>query len=632
MCEVENHDTQCFAQDSGLFRYLGPNSPVGPAHHRVGGRHCSRSGWRGRTKCQGSRCQYINQSRSSEPRLPADGRYSFPSLPPGGPYTIRVEAAGFSTEERTGITLEVNQAARLDFKLKVGAITETVEVTGASAANRSHHRRHGPGHFYAGHRQPSAQPKKRLFAGLSRLRASRETSASLTTATTSRSTAAGREAPISWWTAFPRRPALPIPSKALPCSLPWMRCRSSRSRRICYSAEFGRSGSGIINLIYKSGTNQFHGSVYEFLRNSDLDANNFFSNRSGVPLPNFKRNQFGASLGGPVEIPKIYRARTRPFSSSTMKGCGRAARPRCKPLFPPPRSAAEISPRRLNATGQLVIIYDPTTTVAQGSGYVRPPFPGNIIPANRIDPVAKNIVNYYPLPNQPGVPYSGVNNYYVATTSVVNTNSIDAKVDENLNDRNRFFVRYSRLGLSQPAPMELPVRDPCGPECPGQSGANQQQRGHRLHTYAQSNGSAGVPLRLRAHQARLHFDQPRLQSHASWASPVTSPPMRTTWCSPVSRRRTITVSATLSRGTRAIPGLKAISWRLENTRILGAHTLRFGWEGRLLRSNDTESGSSTGNFSFAAGLTQGPNPEYCQHHGRKQPLPRCCSAVAAAPC
>ena len=73
-----------------------------------------------------------------------------------------------------------------------------------------------------------------------------------------------------------------------------------------YSAEFGRMGSGVINLVFRSGTNQFHGSAFDFLRNSDLDSNNFFSNLKGVALPNFKRNQFGGSVGGPLSIPKLY--------------------------------------------------------------------------------------------------------------------------------------------------------------------------------------------------------------------------------------------------------------------------------------------------------------------------------------
>jgi hypothetical protein len=80
-----------------------------------------------------------------------------------------------------------------------------------------------------------------------------------------------------------------------------------------YSAEFGRSGGGIINLVYKSGTNGLHGSLFEFLRNSKLDANDFFSNARGIPLASFKRNQFGGSGGGPVYLPRIYDGRNKTF-------------------------------------------------------------------------------------------------------------------------------------------------------------------------------------------------------------------------------------------------------------------------------------------------------------------------------
>jgi hypothetical protein len=80
-----------------------------------------------------------------------------------------------------------------------------------------------------------------------------------------------------------------------------------------YSAEFGRSGSGVVNLIYKSGTNSFHGSAFDSLRNSDLDSNTYFANLKGVPLPSFKRNQFGGSLGGPLSIPKLYHGQDKTF-------------------------------------------------------------------------------------------------------------------------------------------------------------------------------------------------------------------------------------------------------------------------------------------------------------------------------
>src|SRR5207244_13310714 len=111
----------------------------------------------------------------------------------------------------------------------------------------------------------------------------------------------------------------------------------------------------------------------------------------------------------------------------------------------------------LNAAGQLVTIYDPTTTVAQGSGFVRLPFSGNTIPANRIDKVGKNIAAYFPLPNRPGSANAGPNHYFPSGTAVLNTNILDAKIDEILSDRSRFFVRFSRLGLNQPAPVLFPA-------------------------------------------------------------------------------------------------------------------------------------------------------------------------------
>ena len=74
-----------------------------------------------------------------------------------------------------------------------------------------------------------------------------------------------------------------------------------------FAAEYGRSGGGLVTLVTKSGTNNIHGSLYEFFRNSKLDANNFFTNRAGVKLASFKRNQFGASVGGPIYLPKLYK-------------------------------------------------------------------------------------------------------------------------------------------------------------------------------------------------------------------------------------------------------------------------------------------------------------------------------------
>jgi len=155
-------------------------------------------------------------------------------------------------------------------------------------------------------------------------------------------------------------------------------------------ARFGRGGAGTVNLIFKSGTDQFHGDLFEFVRNSDFDARNFFDKN----LPGFKMNQFGGTIGGPLGSRKS--AKTFFFAdyqgTRTRQGL----------------TYVSTVPTALFRQGDFVAapetIYDPLTQVAlPGGGYSRSAFPGNTIPTNLIDPVGQNIIDLYPLPNLPGI-------------------------------------------------------------------------------------------------------------------------------------------------------------------------------------------------------------------------------------
>lgn len=166
-----------------------------------------------------------------------------------------------------------------------------------------------------------------------------------------------------------------------------------------YSAEYGHSVGGILNVVFKSGANAFHGTAYEFIRNSVLDANNFFSNTRGVPLPSFKRNQFGGVLNGPIKKDKSFFLlsteflRQRSFSSLTT-------------TVPTLLQRQGDFSQTFAANGQQVRIYDPFSTRANsaGAGFIRDQFTGNVVPATRINPVASNILKYYPLPNTIAMP------------------------------------------------------------------------------------------------------------------------------------------------------------------------------------------------------------------------------------
>ena len=550
----------------------------------------------------------VNTSTNLEVRTAtaADGRYAFPSLPPGGPYTITVEATGFNKEERSAITLEVNQAARIDFKLKIGSTNETVEVTGGAPLIEGSTA--SMGQVISTQSIVNLPLNQRNAYQLVFLSPGVEGDVSFTYNSANFSINGGRPGSTDILVdGIPSSPALANPIEGIAVFPSVDAVQEFKVQTNMYSAEFGRSGSGIINLIYKSGTNQFHGSAYEFLRNSDLDSNNFFANRTGTPLPNFKRSQFGGSLGGPVDIPKLYNGKNKTFFFVDYEGLRQGSATTLQTTVPTAAQRTGDFSHTLNASGQLVTIYDPSTTVAQGTGYVRTAFPGNVIPTSRIDPVAKNVVNYYPSPNQPGLPFSGVNNYYVATTTVENTNSVDVKIDENLNDRSRFFVRYSRLGLNQPAPQELPSAIRVAQNAPdNQSQTNNSAAIDYTMTLSPTDlmefryGFARIKLAYTS--ISLGFNPTQLGFPGSMAAnadhlvfPGIAPANYYSLGNP-------------QQGDTRFPGFDSHILAVENTRILSAHTLRFGWEGRLLRSNDTESGSSTGNFSFAAGLTQGPNP------------------------
>ncbi|HWC00944.1 MAG TPA: Plug domain-containing protein, partial [Bryobacteraceae bacterium] len=220
-------------------------------------------------------------------------------------------------------------------------------------------------------------------------------------------------------------------------------------------AEFGRGGGGTVNLTYKSGTRDFHGGAYEFLRNSALDAKNFFD-RANAPIPPFRQNQFGAFLGGPV-IPS---KEPKTFFFFSYEGL----RVRQSQTYISTVPTEAFRAGDFSASPQK--IYDPLTQRQLADGtYVRDPFPGNRIPSNRIDPVGQNLLNVYPLPNLG----TGIaNNYLYNPVRQSTGNKYDIKVDRILGDRDTMFVRYShhRDDLVEPSYLPAPAVGN-GPGVPG---------------------------------------------------------------------------------------------------------------------------------------------------------------------
>ena len=547
----------------------------------------------------------VNDSTNLEVRTmtDSDGRYTFPSLPPGGPYSVSVEAAGFNTEERRGLTLAVNQAARIDFTLRIGATSEKVVVTAeaplvdaTSAAM---------GQDIPSETITDLPLNERNTYSFVFLAPGVQGDVSFTYNNMNFSINGGRPGTTDILVdGIPSSPGLANPNQGIAVFPSMESVQEMKVQTNAYSAEFGRSGSGIINMIYKSGTNQFHGSMFEFLRNSDLDANSFYSNLNGSPLPSFKRNQFGASAGGPVDIPRLYHGRNKTFFFAAYEGQRRGSATNLTATVPTETQRGGDFSKLLNAAGQLVTIYDPNTTVAQGSGFVRQAFPGNVIPANWIDKVGKNIAAYFPLPNRPSG-NAGTNNYFASGTAVLNTNILDAKIDENLSDRSRFFVRFSRLDLNQPAPVLFPADVAAGQRSPdNQAQLNNSVSLNYTRTISPTNlvevRYGFVRIKLDYRSFSLGFDPTKLgfpSYIAANADHLIFPG--------IAPANYYSLGAPGQGDTRA-PSFESHLVAVENSLIRAAHTIRFGLEARLMRVDDTESGSSTGNFTFTNAITQGP--------------------------
>ncbi len=191
------------------------------------------------------------------------------------------------------------------------------------------------------------------------------------------------------------------------------------------SAEYGVRMGGTVIATIKSGANQFHGDAWEFLRNTDLNAATFFA--STEPKPPLEQNQFGGTFGGPIKKDKAFffgsyqgtRIHNSPADVSTL-----------------PTAAM----RAGNFAG-LSTIYDPATTAASGSTYVRTAFTNNAIPSTRFDPVAGNVIALYPLPNIPGA--GNINNYYFAGKGYDDSDEVDSRLDYNFSSSERLYARYS---------------------------------------------------------------------------------------------------------------------------------------------------------------------------------------------
>jgi len=224
-----------------------------------------------------------------------------------------------------------------------------------------------------------------------------------------------------------------------------------------FDAAYGHSNGGAISITTRGGSNQVHGTLYDFKRWAALNANSWANNRLGYPKPPVSYNQMGFTFSGPVYLPKLYRGRNRTFFSLAYERDDDK-----RDLFRQGRVPTELErngdfSQTQNSLGTgLLQLYDPWTTVGTGSSSTRTPFPGNKIPAARFNPTGAAVAKAYALPNL-AVPVQ-IGKYNWAHDGLVNIKqrNYTVRVDQTVSDRHRFFVRYSHLVRIQDSEVMMP--------------------------------------------------------------------------------------------------------------------------------------------------------------------------------
>ena len=379
----------------------------------------------------------IATNDSREITTDAQGRWVLPNLKPGT-YRVVVSLDGFKKAAVDQVKLDVQGIREVEVTLEVGGATETVTVTGAAAAietTRStlsltiENKRmvdlplNGRNPFTLATLAPGVAPSSNNGGSSPSISGGRN---------------ATSEVAIDGVSNVNAENNVSILDLNYTPSVDAVQEFSVQTNSV--SAEFGRLGGGVINLITKSGSNAVRATGWEFARNAKMDATNFFTNRAGGKKGDFKRNQFGGNLGGPLK-------KDRTFFFANVESLREESASVSTFTVPLPEWRTGDFSNFRNAAGALITIYDPATTRADPDNpgqFIRDPFPGNRIPANRISPVARAMATYWPLPNvTPTNAFTQTNNYSNSGVGENNSDRVDSRVDHVFNNRWRSFARYS---------------------------------------------------------------------------------------------------------------------------------------------------------------------------------------------
>ena len=561
------------------------------------------------------------------------GFYTFPLLKPGA-YRLRAERQGFAPAERENVLLQVGDTVALDLILKVGGVGETVQVV-AGAAPTIETGSSSLGEVVNSRTIESLPLNGRnvmqlvaLTPGISTTSAYRtSTFGSGAIASNGFSANGGRNVSNEIMVdgspqvvmGFNQPAYVPNPDST----------QEFKVQTNSLSAEYGRTGGAVVNLVTRSGTNGFHGALWEFVRNDLFDANNFFNNLNGSDKSPLRFNQFGGTLGGPVYLPKfgeggksLHSGRNRTFfffsyegvrqvsytpTSSTMPTlkmrqgdfsetlgapqCVNAAGSigACGGAFSNPYFATDTAGRRVQARAGM--IFDPATIDASGR---RRAFANNVIPESRISPIARRILSYYPQPTGGGL----INNHFTQAGGSVGVDDYSIRLDHRFTESHSAFIRYSRN-----------FQDAMLPDIFNNSASPGNG------TTAAYNHSATIDDTLAPGPWVFHFNygyaysaNPRHYKDEEFDVTGLGLPAAIRDYSQIDNFPSIAISGFQLLGSPA-------AWYIDNrfethtftgdaTRVAGHHTFKFGGQYRLNRVSTLRPVAPSGQYSFNEGWTR----------------------------
>jgi hypothetical protein len=525
----------------------------------------------------------VNTNDSRDAISNARGSYKFDNILPGT-YEIKAEAAGFKSYVQSNMILRANTAAAVNITLAVGTIEQSVQVSGEAVlvdtqtANRSVTL---DSRLIESLPNSYRNPLNFVFA----LAGTTEAQSGMTSRSTSfdqngssfglNGGRSGNEQIL-----IDGAPSTAVDWGGLLVAPTNDSVSEQQIVQNVYDAQYERAGAGVVTLVTKSGGQSFHGEVYDYMRNSALDANTWSNDKFGAPKGLFHRNQFGGTLGGP-----LWKSHNL-FFFVAYEGLRQPETDSSGPLTVP--TAAE---RKGDFSALPYPIYNPFTTRQLPDGtFTRDPFPGNVIPSNLWNSVGQKIMNLYPLPNLPGL----TQNYFAQGSGSTVNDKFDWRVDWAQSPKNRLFARMSDR-----------VRQNNTPACffcnGADEGATNDDRGFQVVLNDTFTPSATWVVDSYAAYGHWHEEQTSIGLGKADASTIgLSPSLFQAPLLPIVHADNYSTLgsdfSSLNRYVRSnVTGIVNV------TKELSRHTLKFGGNYDVALMNNTQ--DTPGDFEFGRALT-----------------------------